>query len=365
MKVAMFYPHPDSEKGISAYSLNLIKNIKKQNQKIEGLTFMQGRPLSLFKKISRLPNFDIIHIQHEYNLLGWYGIPYFFLFLFLKLLKRKTVVTTMHTVLSQKQEFKSGKLKTFMRKLLYKIQNRWINLNSDKIIVHTKSFKKILNKEYGVSKEKISILPHAILEDIKTISKSKAKKELKLSGPVYLMIGTMVPDHGHDIVIKQADKIGKTILVVTNPSAINYRNEKKIKNFLKLNQKIVKSNSYEKFVRFDLGFVSYKKWWKYFSAADLILLPYRGGIGSGIFADAMAMKKPVVASNVTYFRDFAEGYGCLEIAKRDKDFPRAIEKSMKPKNYKKMIREAKRYFKENGLTPISKKYKKLYNSLKN
>lgn len=358
----MVFPHPSSEKGISAYSLNLIENLRKQGVGIEEITFMQGKPLTLFKKLQKILKYDIIHLQHEYNMLGWYGIPYFFVLSFLGFFKRKAIVLTMHTVLSQNEKFKSGKLKTFLRKILYKVQNKWIDWTSGKIIVHAKSFKNILVGEYTIPSEKIVVLPHAIIENIKTCSKIQARKELKLSGKAYLLIGTMIPDHGHDIIVRQADKIGKTILVVTNPSAVNYRNEKKIKNFLELNKKIVKENYFEKFVRFDIGFVPYKTWWKYFAASDLILLPYRKGIGSGIFADAMAMKKPVIASG-EYFNEFAKGYGCIKLAKKDNEFPRLIQESMKPKNYKKMIKECKRYLNENGFTPISKKYKKLYFSL--
>jgi len=364
MKVAMIFPDPSSEKGISKYSLDLIENIKKRGISIDEITFMAGKPFTLLKKLKQFLKYDVIHIQHEYNMLGGYGLPYFFLFSFLGIFKKKSLVVTMHTVPSQKTIFKGGLIKNFLRKLLYKIQNKWINWASNKIIVHTNFFKEILINEYSIPKEKIKVLPHAIIEDLRITNKIKAKKELNLSGPVYLLIGTMIPDHGHDIIIKQADKIGKTILVVTNPSAVNDRNVERIENFLELNKNIVKQNNFEKFVRFDLGFVPYETWWKYFSAADLILLPYRGGIGSGLFADAMAMKKPVIASNIPYFRDFAQNYGCIELAKDDEDFQRVIKKAMKPKNYKKMIEESERYFKENGLTPISKKYKKLYESLK-
>lgn len=359
----MVYPHPDTEKGISFYSSNLIKNIKKQGVDIYEVTFIQGKPFTIFNKILKLLDYDIIHIQHEYNLIGFYGIPYFILLLFLRLFKKKALIVTMHTVLSQKEEFKSGRVKTFLRKLLYRVQNKWINWASDKIIVHSNSFKKVFVEEYGIPERKVHVFPHAIIEDIKTIDKPKAKKELKLSGPVYLLIGTMGPDHGHDIVIHQADRIGKTILVATNPSAVNYRNVEKIKEFLKLNQEIVKKNHFEKFVRFDVGVISNEDWWKYFSASDLILLPYRGGIGSGIFADAMAAKKPVIASNIKYFREISGNYGCLNIAKRDEDFPNVIKEVMKTQNYKKMVKECERFVKENGLTPISKKYQEFYNSL--
>jgi glycosyltransferase involved in cell wall biosynthesis len=363
MKTVMVFPNPSSEKGISSYSINLVKNLRKQGVKVDDITFMQGKPLTLFSQFSEIVKKDVIHIQHEYNLLGGFGLPYFLLLGLLRIMKKKALVVTMHTVLSQNEQFKSGKVKTRLRKILYQLQNRWINYTSDKIIVHARAFKKILVEEYSISEKKIEVLPHPILESIKTLSKEKAKKELNLDGHIYLLIGTMIPDHGHDIITRQANKIGRTILIVTNPDAINDRNVNKIKDFLELNQRIVRENHFEDFVRFDLGFVSYEKWWKYFSASDIVLLPYRGGIGSGIFADAMAAKKPVIASNVRYFKEFAEDYGCIKLAKDDKDFPKIINKSMEPQTYKEMIGECERYLKENGITPISKKYKKLYESL--
>ena len=62
MNVAMIFPHPDSEKGISAYSINLINNIKKQNIDVKSINFMQGNPFSFFFKIFNLLKYDLIHI---------------------------------------------------------------------------------------------------------------------------------------------------------------------------------------------------------------------------------------------------------------------------------------------------------------
>lgn len=365
MKIAMIFPNPKSEKGIAKYSLDLIKNLKKQDVNIIEETFIAGKFWTLFKKIPKLLKFDVVHLQHEYNLLGGYSIPYFFLLTILGTIMGKQIVITMHTVLSQKQEFEGSKLKTFLRKLLYRSQNRHINGTTKLIIVHAQFFKDILVNEYSIPEDKIKVMPHGIIENIKQIDKEEAKKELNLSGPVYLMIGTCVADHGHDIVINQADKIGKTILVVSNPFSItNDRNVEKIQNFVDLNIKIVEKNRFEKYVRFDLKEIPDNLWWKYFCASDLVLLPYKGGIGSGIFADAMAVKKPVVASNIKYFREIAKEYDCIKIAKSDKDFPRAIKSAMNPRNYKKMALECQRYFDENNLTVVAKKYNEIYKKLK-
>ncbi len=364
MRIAMVYPSRESEKGISGYSVTLVDNIKNSGVEIESINYYAGSPSTLFKKFNEFKNYGLLHIQHEYNLLGWYGLPFFLLY-FLLFLSGCKVVTTMHTVLSQKEKFKGNKLKTFLRKVLYITQNKVINWFSDIVVVHANFFKNILSREYSVPKEKIAVFPQGIIEDIPKYSKQKMKKEFRLSGFVYLLMGSIIPDHGHDIIIKQADKVGKTILVVANPGAINDRNSERTRNYLEENKKIVRENHFEKFVRFDISDITDKSplWWKYFAAADLVLLPYRGGIGSGIFAHAMAAEKPVIASNIQYFNEIAKKFGCLRIAKTENDYPKVIKEAIAPENYKKLVSECRKYLRENSLSALSRKYKKLYFSL--
>ncbi|MCR4284917.1 MAG: glycosyltransferase [archaeon] len=365
MKAAMIFPTRESEKAISGYSVTLTENIRKAGQEIDDFTYEAGNSKTLFSKISQLKKYDIVHIQHEYNLLGGFGLPFFILYFYLWINKIKTI-TTMHTVLSQREKFKSGPIKTFLRKVLYQIQNRVIGNVSERVILHADFFKKILSEEYKVSKRKIVIIPQGIIEDIPKYNKNIIKKELGLSGPVYLFIGSMIPDHGHDIIINQADKIGKTILVVANPGSVNDRNSDRTRNYLEQNQDYVLKNKLFKFVRFDISDINDKnpQWWKYFVASDLVLLPYRGGIGSGIFAHSIAAKIPVIASNIQYFNEISKNYGCLRTAKKDSNYPNIIKEAMKPQNYKKMVKESERYLKENGLSVIGKKYKKIYSGLK-
>jgi len=365
MKAAMIIPTRESERAISGYSVTLIENIRKAGQDIKDFTYDAGRSVTLLRKLSQLKKYDVVHIQHEYNLLGGFGLPFFVLYFYLWINKIKTV-TTMHTVLSRDEKFKSGSLKTLLRKVLYWTQNRVIGNCSDKIILHANFFKEILSSEYGVDKKKILIVPQGVIEKIPKYSKSKMKKEFGLSGPVYLFMGSMVPDHGHDIIIKKAKEVGKTILVVANPGSVNDRNSERTRNYLKQNREYVEKNNLSKFVRFDISDITDKSplWWKYFVACDLILLPYQGGIGSGIFAHAIAAKKPVIASNIQYFKEIKKNFDCIKIASKDSDYPRIIKEAMKPKNYKKMEKGCEKYLKKYGLSVIGKNYKKIYLSLK-
>ncbi|MBI2043880.1 glycosyltransferase, partial [Candidatus Pacearchaeota archaeon] len=158
MKAAMVFPTRESERAISGYSVTLTDNMKAVGVDIDNVTYTAGSPKTLFKQVSKLKKYDVVHIQHEYNLLGNYGLPFFALY-FLLFLGNCRVVTTMHTILSQKEQFKGSKFKTFLRKMLYMTQNRVINWFSDVIVVHANFFKEILHHEYGIKKNKIIIFP--------------------------------------------------------------------------------------------------------------------------------------------------------------------------------------------------------------
>jgi glycosyltransferase involved in cell wall biosynthesis len=363
MKIAMIYPSLSSNEAFSNYSINLVKAQNKIGNKMDSITYVARSSKSLFKQMKKIKKYDVIHIQHEYNLLGGFGFPFFLLYFLLGCSKVK-IVTTMHTVLSQNEKFNGRKLKTFLRKILYNFQNRIINLFSNKIIVHADFFKEILKEEYGVRSKKILVLYQSIPEGIPIINKERAKKELNLSGPIYLVIGSLVPDHGADRIIHQAKNLGKTVLIVSNPKAANYRNDARITDWLKLNKEIVKKNNFEKYVRFDIRDLSNKLWWKYFSAADIVFLPYRGGIGSGIFSDSIAARKPIIGSNIKYFREFSKKWGFIKLAHKEKDFSLITKQLMKKENYLKAVQECERYAKEYGTTALAKKYLKLYNSIK-
>jgi len=366
MKAVMIYPSPESERAMSGYSTTLLDEIRKKKTNIRGEDYTLGSPMTLLKKLPKISRYDIIHVQHEYNLLGYYGIPFFIVFLFLGLFKKGKLVVTMHIINSPRDKFKEGILKNILRKGLYKTQNLLIKLVSDKVIAHSQFLANILIKDYHFNPKKISVITQGILEKIPRISKDKAKKQLGVKGPLYLMIGNFVPDHGADIILKQADKIGKTILLKINPKPVNLLKKQKLIWWREYNNKIISDNNFENFVKLDYTDVPSDKtllWWRYFYAADLVLLPYRGNIGSGIFPHAIAAGTPVVASRDEYFREFAENYGCVKIAKKDSDFPKAIKESMSPKNYNKMKKECLRFKKEQGLSVLAGRYKKLYECL--
>lgn len=362
MKIAFLSPTIESEKAISVLSRDIVKNLRKSGIEIDLLTYTARSPKSFFKILKKLKEYDMVHLPHEYGVLGYFGLPFFLILPLMRLLSKKIIIT-IELAPSLKQKFPGSFLKTFLRKILYIFQNRLINYVSDGIVVHEDFFKDILINEYNYPANKISVIPQGMRDDTTLIDKNKAKKELNLSGPVYLTIGNLTTDSGADLIIKRADKIGKTIVFATNPHAANTGNRKKVEAFINLTKQIVMQNNFEEYVRFDLREIPNELWWKYFSAADLILQAYRGGIRSGVFSDAMISKTPVIASNAPFFRDMAGKYGSLKIAENEADYPRLIKEATIPENYKKMVRECERYLKENSWSNIIRKYNEVYSSL--
>lgn len=360
----MVYPNVKSENAMSNYSLDLIEALEKTGIKVFKGEYIFHKPFSLFKSFPVLMKCDIIHIQHEYNILGWKGLPFFPLLLFLRLFFSGKTILTMHNVPSKKAKFEDTKIKSFLRKTLYFTQNKMIKYFSDYILVHCDYFKKLLINEYDFNGKKIYAIPQAIKERVKTVGKKIARIDLNLSGKIYLIIGTFAPAHGAGDVVKQADKINGTVLIVTNALPSYKRNDKRVLDYLNYVKSLAKNPKIGKKVRFDLKELPFDLWWKYFSASDIILLPYKEGLASGIFSDAIAMKVPMVGSDIPYFKEFAEKYGIIELAKKG-DFASAINKAMTPINYRKMKNEINKYIKEFGVSSIGKKYKSVYEAVLN
>lgn len=97
---------------------------------------------------------------------------------------------------------------------------------------------------------------------------------------------------------------------------------------MKLRKQRVKKKSIESKTRvIDLqrGFLKDEDLSMLFYASDVVVLPYRITSGSGVMFDALAHTVPFVASDLDFFKEFAEmGLGIL--AKRDPlSFANAIE----------------------------------------
>ena len=172
------------------------------------------------------------------------------------------------------------------------------------------------------------------------------------------MIGNISYLKGFDIIIKQANKIGKNIVIFGQAYGKNKKYVENIKEY-------IKKHNLEKFIKIYTkeNIPQDFKWWLNLYAADLVLFPYRTISASAMLTDAIAARKPVIGSNLDYFKELSLKYGCIKIAKKNNDYPRLIKEIMNQKNYKKMQNEANRFAKDNSLKVIAKEFYHLYKKL--
>lgn len=331
------YPPPNTKhvygSGVAAYTKNLAEALRSVDPKIEihviadrkeGLPrlYMDNgvivhrvydkRPiyvLQIFKELCKIkPN--AVHIQHEYFLYGGLVTAVLFplLVILSKLVSRKVVVT-IHGVIPLKlledQEFKKEngiQGPSLILKLGLILVTKLMVLPSDKVIVHEQFLKKYLVEDYKENPRKIIVIPHGV-EDLESLPKDEAKKRLGLEGKTALLyFGYLTGYKGIEELLEAykeiAKKIPNTVLIIAggpHPRLVKERWYREwisslVKKALNIQQE-VGDNGKIIFV----GYVPEDKIPLYFSAADIVVLPYKARIAaSGPEALAIAFERPVI-----------------------------------------------------------------------
>ena len=186
----------------------------------------------------------------------------------------------------------------FYHKYLY----RFMYYLCDQIIIHTWSGKKQLIDLFLVKDQKISVIPHgnysfflpSFLESCKF---AREKLGLGLADKVVLFFGAIRPNKGLETLLLAIsllkEKISNIKLFIAGEPCEDFNRYRQIMNHEKL----------DKIVITKLEYIKNDEVAMYFSAADLVALPYHEVTGSGVLHIAYAFGKPVVATNLEGFKE--------------------------------------------------------------
>jgi glycosyltransferase involved in cell wall biosynthesis len=177
--------------------------------------------LAAAKKLNKMPEVELVSIQHEFGIFGAdYGKN---ILIFLAELN-KPVAVTFHSILPNP--------KAMVKELVEKIIS-----HADRLIVMTNMSKKLLETVYGASSEKIKIIPHG-LHPMPYTDGSAAKQALGLTGQKVLStFGLLSRDKGIENAIAALPQliaadptivflvIGATHTVVLQQEGEVYRNQ--------------------------------------------------------------------------------------------------------------------------------------------
>ena len=184
------------------------------------------------------------------------------------------------------------KLRSY-HKLIYKL----LYSLCDRLIIHSESGKEEIFGLYKVKSEKIFVIPHGDYKFFlpeKKLRKDQAKVALDISRncKTILFFGAIRPNKGLENILRALPHIKSEsscikLLIVGEP----WENYKKYKTIIE--KEDLQDEVFEK-----LEYIPNQEIAFYFTAADIVVLPYNEITQSGILQVAYAFAKPVVATDI-------------------------------------------------------------------
>jgi len=244
---------------------------------------------------------DVVCLQHEFGIFG--GEAGSNILTLLEHLK-KPVITTFHTVLQKPSQIQ-----------LETVQN--IARISSFLVVPAKKGIELLQDIYGVSPEKLILIPHGT-PDVPFLDPSYYKDKFQMAGRrVILTFGLLSPNKGIEHMINALEPVAKEhpevayiILGVTHPNVKRMHGEKYRLSL----QRMIREKGLENHVFFHNAYVSLEDLKKYLVMSDIFVTPYlsQDQLSSGTLAYAVACGKVVVSTPYWYAQELlGDGRGVL------------------------------------------------------
>lgn len=259
-------------------------------------------------------NVEVVSLQHEFGIFG--GAAGSHLVAFLREV-RMPVVTTLHTVLSEPNADQRAVMKQ-------------LDAFSSHFIVMAERGRKILETTYGVTPERIDLVPHGVI-DMPFIDSNFFKDVFGVEGKtVLLTFGLLSANKGIEYVIDALPAIlqqhPNTVYIVlgaTHPNLLAQEGEAyRQKLERRVEERGVTAN-----VIFHNRFVSHEELKEFIGAADIYITPYlnEAQITSGTLAYAFGAGKAVISTPYWHAQELLAGERGMLVPFRDS---RAIAESV-------------------------------------
>ena len=281
------------------------------NDRVEGYAYpprvrfqMAEKKLDSYRRAADFLNFhnaDVLSVQHEFGIYGGAAGSHL-----LALLKevRMPVVTTLHTVLRKPNDAQ--------REVMQELIKR-----SDRLIVMARKGAEILEEVYGVSKQKVDIIPHGI-PNTKFIDSELFKARLGVEGrKVLFTFGLIGPGKGIEHVIEalpnivqQHPEVVYLVLGVTHPHLLAQEGE----SYRLSLERLAEDRGVKEHIIFYNRFLELEELQEFIGATDIYLTPYleESQITSGTLAYVFGAGKAVISTPYWHAQELlAEGRGML------------------------------------------------------
>ncbi|OPY27286.1 MAG: D-inositol-3-phosphate glycosyltransferase [Methanocella sp. PtaU1.Bin125] len=179
-------------------------------------------------------------------------------------------------------------------RLYSRVMGRWLIRRSDGYVTHSESDRKLLAEKYGMDAGRIHVLPMGLYDHHKQMDRTEARQALGIEGEdIILSFGLIRPYKGIPYLIKAfsslpADEAQKSRLLLVGEI---WEDRASVED-------AIAASPYRDRITLVDRYVSDAEVAKYFSAADIVVLPYLRASQSAVAHVAMAFGKPIVVSRV-------------------------------------------------------------------
>lgn len=210
---------------------------------------------------------------------------------------RPPLILEMHEVLDPHEE-------KFMPLRLYsRLGGRCLMNFCKRFTVHSGDVGESVQKAYGLTPDNVKVIPFGVYDSYAGHDRSGARRELNLNKFVILHFGMIRKYKGIPLLVKAFDMLPPEIalnsqLVIAGE---DWGDDPGL-------AAMVNGSRYSTSILYKPEFVPDPQVPKYFSAADLVVLPYLRSCGSGVVHLALAQGRPVLTSDLPVMRECLKGY---------------------------------------------------------
>ncbi|WP_167768386.1 glycosyltransferase [Haloarcula amylovorans] len=305
---------------------------------------------------------DVVHVQHEYGLFrrdgsdypGVFGLVFFGILGVLNLLRRKRVVVTFHSVLKPTPEEARFGVRLYLQCMHYLLA-----AVSDHLVFLSEECAERFERDVKLDADDGSVFSHGV-NTAKTadVTQAAAKRRFGYDPdtPVVAIPGFIRPPKGHDVFVQVAELLPDIEFLVAGgarPKGEDFEFAERIAERAPENVTVT-------------GVLDDEEFPVALAAPDLMVLPYRVVTQSGTFNWCAAQERPVLASDVPYFRHIECEWGALETVAVDdpEAVAERIERLLSDEDRLATLRRnVRRYKQRNSFDNVAADHAKLYRTL--
>lgn len=238
--------------------------------------------LLIFRRI------DVIHFQWL-PFLDFVGVESFFLRIMHSVSRNTRYVLTIHNVYPHNMSVESRRL---YRKRFTKIKRRF-----DSFIVHTKSSKDVIVKEFDIDPSLVEIICHGIYVPDRVVKGERITNSKRIR---FLQFGSQSYYKGTDVFVQAVAGLPVSYSGRADFRIVGGTSPSFLKDMMTIDS--------ERVISWKPYFLSDDELYSEINEADIIVVPYREISQSGVLLLSLFFEKPIIASDLPSFKETLMGF---------------------------------------------------------